>query len=116
MVGEVGLQLLTELAAVLGGVEVGALPFNRAPEPLSEVVVGGAAAPVAADLTAGRQQCLLEGGTGELAALVGVEDVRGRLLAQCLGQRQQTKAHIERVGHIPTEHIARVSVRHGYQI
>lgn len=61
VVGEVGLELLVEVAAVGSGVEVHAFPFDRAPEASDEGIFGGPAAAVAADLAAGSQYGLLEG-------------------------------------------------------
>ena len=53
VVGEVGIELVVEVLSVGGGVEIDAFPFDRAPEPLDKGVVGGPAAPVAADAAAG---------------------------------------------------------------
>ena len=78
-------------------------PFDRAPESLDEGVVGRAAPSVAADAAAGGQQGLLVGEAGELAALVGVEGVRGGGVAQRVGQGLQAKADVERVGELPAE-------------
>lgn len=55
VVGEVGVQLLVELAAIGGRIEVDALLLHRAPAPLDEGIIGGAAPPVAADLAASRE-------------------------------------------------------------
>ena len=57
------------------------LPLDGAPEAFDEGVIGGAAAPIAADATAGGQQGLLESGARKLAALVGVKNIRCRGLA-----------------------------------
>ena len=82
VVREVGVQLLVAVLVVGGGVEVDAFPFDRAPLAFDEGIVGGPAPPVAADATAGLQQGLLKKLAGKLAALVGVEDERGRVLGQ----------------------------------
>ena len=105
-----------QVVAIIGRVAVDVLPFNRTPEPFDEGIVGGAAPAVAADAAAGGEQGLLVGQTRELAALVGIEDVRGRGDAQGIGQSLEAEAHIERVGELPTEHIVRVPVEHGGQI
>jgi len=91
-------------------------PFDRAPESFDEGIVGGASSAVAADAAAGGQQGLFVGEAGELAALVGIEDVWGRGVAQRVGQGLQAKAHVERVGELPAEHVARVPVEYGSQI
>ena len=93
IVGEVGVKLLVELATIGGGIEVDALPLDRAPEALFR----GPAAPVAADLAAGSQQRLPKRLAGELAVLIGVEDKRGRLLPQDRVQGAQAETHIERI-------------------
>lgn len=69
VVGEVGLQLLVEVLAVGGGVQIDAFPFDGAPQALDEGIIGGATAAVSADATVGLQQGLLKGLAGKLAAL-----------------------------------------------
>ena len=105
-----------QVVAIVGGVEVNVLPFDRAPEAFDEGVVGGPSPAVAADAAASGQQGLLVGQARKLAALVGVEDVRGRGHAQGIGQGSQAKAYVERVGELPAEHVARVPVEHGGQV
>ena len=104
------------MVAVVGGVEVDMLPFDGAPEALDEGVISSAAPAVAADAAAGGQQGLLVSQGGKLAALVGVEDVRSRSHPQGIGQGQQAKTHVERVGKLPVEHVARVPIEHGGQV
>ena len=41
------------MVAVIGGVEINMLPFDRAPEAFDKGIVGSSAPPVAADATAG---------------------------------------------------------------
>lgn len=113
VVGKVRLQLVVQVVAVVGRVEVDMLPFDSAPETLDESIVGGAAPAVAADTAARGQQGLLVSQARKLAALVGVEDMRSRGHAQGIGQGLQAKAHVERVGELPAQHIARVPVEHG---
>jgi hypothetical protein len=81
-----------------GGVGINVLPFNGAPQAFDEAVVGGTTPAVAADAIVGGQQGLLIGQTRKLPALVGVEDARGWGHAQGIGQGQQEKAHVKRVG------------------
>ena len=104
------------MPAVIGRVEVDVFPFDRAPESFDEGIVGGAPSSIAADAAAGRQQGLFVGKAGELAALVGIEDVRGRGHAQGIGQGLQAKARVERVRELPAQHVARVPVEYGGQI
>ena len=80
------------MLAVVGRVKVNVLPFDGAPEALDEGVIGGAAPAVAADTAAGGEQGLLVSEAGKLAALVGIEDVRGRSVAQ--GRVQGLQANV----------------------
>ena len=75
VVGNVRIELVKQVLALVGGFEVNMLPFNRAPEALDEGVVGGAASAVAADAAAGDQQRLFKDEAGELAALVGIKNM-----------------------------------------
>jgi hypothetical protein len=52
VVGKVRLQLVMEVVAVVGGIKVDVLPFDRAPGALDEGIVGSAAPAVAADAAA----------------------------------------------------------------
>ena len=56
--------------------EIDLLVFDRTPQALDEHVVQAAALAVHRELHAGGQQRLGELGGGELAALVGIEDLR----------------------------------------
>ncbi len=64
------------LADGLVSPQVDLLVFDRFPEPLDEDVVAPSALAVHADLDLLGQKNLREVDTGELAALVGVEDLR----------------------------------------
>ena len=105
-----------QVPAVIGRVKVDVFPFDRAPESFDEGIVGRAAPAIAADAAAGGQQGLLVGEAGELAALVGIEDVRGRGVAQRVGQSLQAKAEVECVGELPAGHIARGPIHYSSQI
>jgi len=77
---EPGAQLRTGLE----GMQVDALIFQAAPEPLDEHVVHPAPAPVHRDANACLLQNAGEPRRGELAALVGVENLRLAEARQCL--------------------------------
>jgi hypothetical protein len=47
---------------------------------------------------------------GELAALVGIEELRGAIGLDRLLQGIEAEAGIDRIGHAPGEHLARVPV------
>jgi hypothetical protein len=76
----------------------------RAPQPLDEYVVHPAPAAVHRDAYAGGCQRAGEGGAGELAALVGVEDVRLAEARQGLLQRRDAERAVHGVGQPPGEH------------
>src|SRR5207244_5898274 len=63
------------LAPVAVALEIDVLMLERAPQPLDEDVVHPAAAPIHRDLDASLSERASEGRAGELAALVGVEDL-----------------------------------------
>ena len=72
---EVGGDTLPRLGHVLVGFEVDLLVLETAPEPFDEDVIGKAAAAVHADGNPMGAQHAGEVVVGELAALVGVEDL-----------------------------------------
>src|SRR5438552_2473505 len=75
-------------AAIAVALEIDVLMLQRAPQPLDEDIVHPPAAAVHRDLDASLSERASEGRAGELAALVGVEDLR---LAETR-QRQFTSA------------------------
>jgi len=79
------------LAAVGVAFEIDVLVFQRAPDTLDEDVVHPAAAPVHRDAHAGRDQHAGECRAGELAALVGVEDLRFAMPGQRFLQRRHAE-------------------------
>ena len=91
-------------------------PVDRAPEALDEGIIGGLAPAVAADVAAGCAQGLLVSVTGELTALGGIKNIRGRGAMQGGVQDLQVKAYVERAGKLPAEYIAQVPVEHGDQL
>src|SRR5271168_5575479 len=84
-VGGCRTRALPRLGHVLVGLEVDLLVLETAPEPFDEDVIGKAAAAVHADGNPMGAQHAGEVVVGELAALVGVEDL-GLPLAQCVLQ------------------------------
>ena len=94
------------LAAGLKGMQVDALVFERAPQPLNEDVVHPAALAVHRDPDTSIFQHIGEGDAGELAALVGVEDLRRPVTRKCLFQGRHTKVRIKRVRQPPRQNLA----------
>src|SRR5437899_9612336 len=64
------------LATLAIALEIDILMLQRAPQPLDEDIVHPAAATIHRDLDASLSERASEGRAGELAALVGVEDLR----------------------------------------
>ena len=67
---------LSGLAAAREGMQIDALVFERAPQPFDENVVEEPATAIHRDRHAGLSQALRPRPRGELAALIGVEDLR----------------------------------------
>lgn len=76
------------LRASFPGVQVDALVFREAPEPLDEDVVEKAAFSIHRDADGGSAQTVCPGKRGELRSLIGIHDLRraepGDRLIQCL--------------------------------
>src|SRR6201989_79508 len=87
-------------------VEVDLLVFETAPQPLDEDVVHAPALAVHAD----RDAIPLQGAgkivTGELAALVGIEDFRSAIARERFLECLDAKIGVERVGEAPGQHRA----------
>jgi hypothetical protein len=97
--------------------QVDVLVFDAPSEPLDENVVHPTPAPVHADLHAPFLEPSGPFFTGELAALVGVEDLRHAACARlCTLQRQQAQAGVHRVAHRPAQDAARMPVHDGAQV
>jgi len=103
------------LSPVLVSLQVHILVLDAAPQPFYEDIVHAPALAVHADLNALRQQPAGKGVAGELAALVGVEDLRPTP-AQGLFQGLNTEVHIQSVGQPPGQHVAAVPVHDGHQV
>ena len=94
---EVGGDSVARLRHIVVGLEVDFFVLEAAPQPFHEDVVGKAAAPVHADRHPVAAQHAGETFAGELAALVGVEDL-GPPLAQRLLQGLDAEARIQQIG------------------
>jgi hypothetical protein len=79
--------------------------LEGAPEPFDEDVIAEATAPIHADGDAMRAKYAGEVVVGELAALIGVEDLE-RSLAQRFLQGLDTKTRIEQIRQAPRQHVA----------
>ncbi len=91
---EVSADLGSRLGHRLIGMKIDVLVFERAPQPLDEDVVCPAALAIHADLDAFFLKPPSESFTGELRALIGVEDFRPAVHLDCLLQRLDAAAGI----------------------
>src|SRR5947207_1377939 len=111
---EVGADPAAGLRHALIGLEIDFLVFETAPQTFHEDIVGKAAAAVHADGDAVSAQQRSEAIVGELAALVGVEDL-GSALAQRFLQRLDAETGLE-IGEAPRQHITADPVHHRDQV
>src|SRR5262245_15484842 len=79
------------LAPVGVALQVDVLVLERAPQPFDEHIVHPPAASIHRDAHAGSHQRAGEGGAGELAALVGVEDLWPTKARERLLQRREAE-------------------------
>ena len=87
------------LEAVGKVVQIDSLVFKRAPQPLDEDVVPATAPAVHRDSDTGRLQGVApgEGEAGELAALIGIENLRLAMASQRLIECLDAKARVQGV-------------------
>ena len=97
VVPEVPVERLFQVVSVLEGGEVDALVFDAAPEPLHEDVVMVAALAVHADPDVMFFENACKGLTGELDALVGIENVRRSMALKSLFQGIDTEIGVHGV-------------------
>ena len=95
------------LAAVGVAFEVDILMLERAPQSLDEHIVHPTAPAVHRDANAGCRQHAGEGCAGELATLVGVEDLRGAEADERLLERVAAERDVHGVRQPPRQSIAR---------
>lgn len=98
------------------GVQIDLIVLDTAPEALDKDVVPPAALAVHTDLHAVILEQLREVGAGELAALVGVKDLRHSIAVN--GHIHGIHAEIRRkgVGHPPRQHLSGIPIHDGHQI
>ena len=92
--GQISPNPFSGLSPILVCLQVHLLVLDAAPQPFHEDVVHAPAPAVHAHLNALRQQHAGEGLAGELAALVGVEDL-WPTLAQGLFQSRNTEVYLQ---------------------
>ena len=92
------------------------LVFHTPPQPLDQHVVAPAAGAIHADSDVVLLEEPRELLAGELAALVGVEELRRAIAGQGLLDRLETEVGRQRVGQPPRQHPATRPIQDGEQI
>ena len=113
--GKILLQSQTSFQHVLIGIKINILLLDASPQPFHEDIVQIPSASVHADSDIVRFQYTRKLRTGEVAALIGIENV-GLCLFQSLVQTFQTKIDFQRIGHLPIDDIAGIPIDDGYQV
>lgn len=110
------LQALVRGADGLIGLQVDLLVFEAFPQPLNKHGITSAPFPIHADLDPKGFQSPRELLAGELAALIGVENLWRALAGQGLLHRIKTEIGRQRVGPPPRQHTTTRLVQHGTHI
>jgi len=113
---QIALQALMRSADGVIRVQIDLLIFDALPESLDEHVISPAAFSVHADLNAVVGQEPRELLAGELAPLVGVEDLGAAILHDRLPHRVEAEVRRQRIGEPPGEHSATRPVQDGEEI
>jgi len=106
----------TDIRDRLVAVQVDLFVLDRAPEPLDEDVVAPAAFAVHADLDLSAAQHVQEFQARELAALIGVEDLRAAVPRQRIFQRRDAEVARKRWRQAPAQHLAARPVHHDDEV
>src|SRR5206468_1482165 len=98
------------------GPQIDLLVFDAAPQAFDEYVVAPGALAVHADCDAVVGEHAGEGRAGELAALIGVEDVRLAVTSQRILQRLDAEYRLHRDRQPPRQHATAEPIEHDGQI
>src|SRR5213078_5401444 len=98
------------------GSQINLLVFDAAPQPLDEHVVAPSAFAIHADRDAVAGEDAGEGRPGELAALVGVEDLRLAMTSESILQRLDAEGRLHRDRQSPRQNTACSPVEHHGEI
>src|SRR3954462_352685 len=96
--------------------EVYTLVFQTAPQPLNEDIIHPSSPPVHRNAHTRLPQNASKPWRGELAALVGVEDLRAADPPQSPRQRLNAEVRVHRIRDPPSQHLPRGPVHHRNQI
>src|SRR5205823_4720071 len=106
----------SSLADAVVGSKIDLLVFDAAPQPLDEDVVPPGALTVHADGDPVVGEHTGEGRSGELRALIGVEDLRLAVLGQRLLQRLDAERRLYLDRHAPRQHATTEPIENDSQI
>ena len=113
--GKILLQSQTSFQYILVLIERDILLFDTPPQTFDKDIVQTPTSSVHADPNLVRFQYTRKPRTGEVTALIGVEDVRSCRL-QGFFQTLQAEIHFQCIGHPPIDHVPRVPVDDGNEI
>lgn len=111
--GEITLQVFAQMGTILEGF---ALVLHAAPEPLNEDVVLVTALAIHADPDLMGFQHVSKRLTGELAALIRVEDLGRPMACQGIFQGIDAEVGVQGIRYSPGQHTAAVPIHNGHQI
>ena len=113
---DVAADVVLALVGGLVGAKIDLFVFDGSPEPLNEHVVAPSALPVHADGNAVPLEEIDEAAIGELAALVGIEDLGTAMLGDRLLDGVDAEIGREAVGKPPGHHVARKPIHDDEQV
>ena len=102
-----------------GGIlpQIDFLILQTSPESLDEHVIHPSSAPVHADFHAKPEETIRPLHGGELAALIGVENLRNApRITQRVFKRLKAQTRFHRIGDRPAQHLSRIPVHHRAQV
>src|SRR5260370_3643828 len=114
--GDVAANRLPCFADAVIGVQIDFFVLDGSPEALDEDIVSPRALAVYADRDAVVDQHAGEIGTGELAALIGVEDLRAAVFCNGLLDSIDAERSLHRVRQPPGQDASREPVHHGREL
>lgn len=116
VVGDPFIEARAKLAARFEGVDIDALIFEAAPQPLDKHVVHPTDFAVHRDLDIGIEKHVNKARAGELAALVGVENGRFAIYRHRLLQGFDAEVSLHGVRQLPRQNLACCPIHHRDQI
>jgi hypothetical protein len=112
---EILLQSQASFQHVRVCIEINILLFDASPQSFHENIIKIPPSSVHADLNIMHFQYTRKLRTGEVTALIGIENSR-LCFFQGFMQTLQTEIHFQRIGHFPIDHVAGIPIDDGYQV